>query len=192
MKVVAFNCSPRKDGNTSILINTVFKELEKNGIETKQIQFGPQKVAGCIACFQCVKNKDKKCVLNDDIVNDCIDEMITADAIIIGSPVYFANITPIAASLICRAGMVSRANDMFLSRKIGAGVIAVRRAGAIHAFNSINNFFTISEMIVVGSSYWNIGMGRQIGDVNNDEEGLKTMSKLGENMAWLLKKTGAK
>jgi len=192
MKVVAFNCSPRKNGNTSILINTVFKELEKQNIETKQIQFGNQKVSGCIACYQCLKNKNKQCVLKDDIVNDCIAEMDKADAIIIGSPVYFANITPIASSLICRAGMVARANNSMFARKIGAGVISVRRAGAIHAFNSINHFFTILEMIVVGSNYWNIGFGKQIGDVTGDEEGLKIMSKLGENMAWLLKNLGDK
>jgi multimeric flavodoxin WrbA len=192
MKVVAFNCSPRKDGNTSILINTVFKELEKHNIETKQIQFGPQKVSGCIACYQCVKNKDKKCVLKDDMVNDCISEMDKADGIIIGSPVYFANITPIAASLICRAGMVSRANGSMLARKVGAGVVSLRRAGALHAFNSINNFFTILEMIVVSSNYWNMGFGKQPGDVLKDEEGLQIMTKLGENMAWLLNKTGNK
>ncbi|MDD5021630.1 MAG: flavodoxin family protein [Endomicrobiaceae bacterium] len=192
MKVVAFNCSPRKDGNTSILINTVFKELEKQNIETKQIQFGAQKVSGCIACYQCVKNKDKKCIIKDDIINDCIAEMDKADGIILGSPVYFANVTPIAASLICRAGMVARANDSLFAKKIGAGVVAVRRAGALHAFNSINNFFTILEMIVVGSNYWNMGFGKQPGDVNNDEEGLKIMSKLGENMGWLLKKLGDK
>lgn len=192
MNVVAFNCSPRKDGNTSILINTVFKELEKQSIETKQIQFGNQKVSGCTACFQCVKNKNKQCALKDDIINDCIAEMDKADAIIIGSPVYFANITPTASSLICRAGMVARANGSLFAKKIGAGVISVRRAGAMHAFNSINHFFTILEMIVVGSNYWNIGIGKQIGDVANDEEGLKIMSKLGENMGWVLKKIGDK
>lgn len=192
MKVVAFNCSPRKDGNTSILINTVLKELEKQNIETKQIQLANHKISGCIACYKCVKNKDKQCALKDDIVNDCIAEMDKADGIIIGSPVHFANITPVASSLICRAGMVSRANDSLFAKKIGAGVISVRRAGAIHAFNSINNFFTILEMIVVGSNYWNIGVGKQIGDVAGDEEGLKIMTRLGENMAWLLKKLEAK
>jgi len=187
MKVVAFNCSSRKDGNTSILIDTVLKELSDNGIETKQIQLAGQKISTCLACYKCFENKDKKCVICDDNVNDCIKEMIESDGIIIGSPVYFSNITPTAAALICRAGMVARANGMLLSKKVGAAVVSQRRAGAMHTFSSINHFFTILEMIIVGSNYWNVGLGKQKGDVFNDQEGLDIMKKLGQNMAWLLK-----
>ncbi len=188
MKVIAFNGSSRKEGNTAILIKLVLKELEKDGIKTELVELAGEKIQGCIACYKCVANKDKKCAINDDIVNECIDKMDKADGIIIGSPTYFADCTSQTKALIERAGFVSRANGGMFKRKIGAAVVSVRRAGAIHAFNSINHFFTIGEMIIVGSSYWNIGIGREIGDVEKDEEGLKVMSTLGKNMAWLLKK----
>jgi len=188
MKVVAFNASTRKDGNTAILINRVFEELEKEGIKTQLIQLAGQKISGCIGCGKCSTNKNKKCAVTDDLVNDYIEAMIKADAIIIGSPTYFADCTAGAKALIERAGMVSRANDNMFMRKIGAAVIAVRRGGAIHAFDTINHFFTISEMIIVGSLYWNMGIGRQAGEVEQDEEGLNTMAILGKNMAWLMKK----
>lgn len=188
MKVVAFNTSVRKDGNTAILIKRVFNELGNEGIKTELIQFGEQRISGCIGCGKCSINKDKKCAVTDDLVNEYIGEMIKADGIIIGSPTYFADCTANAKALIERAGMVSRANDNMLMRKVGAAVVAVRRGGAIHVFDTINHFFTISEMIVVGSLYWNIGIGRQIGEVEKDEEGLNTMSILGKNMAWLLKR----
>jgi len=188
MKVVAFNTSARADGNTAILIKQFFKQLEREGIKTKLIQLAGQKISGCIGCGKCMTNKDKKCAVTDDLVNEYIAQMLKSDGIIIGSPTYFADCTASAKALIERAGMVSRANDNMLMRKVGAAVVAVRRGGAIHAFDTINHFFTISEMIIVGSLYWNIGIGRQIGDVEKDEEGLNTMDILGKNMAWLLKK----
>ena len=188
MKVVAFNASARKDGNTAILINKVFQELEIEGVKTQLIQLAGQKISGCIGCGECFTRKNKKCAVTDDLVNDYLEEMIKGECIIIGSPTYFADCTANAKALIERAGMVSRANDNMLRRKIGAAVIAVRRGGAIHAFDTINHFFTISEMIIVGSLYWNIGIGRQIGEVEKDAEGLTTMSILGKNIAWLLKK----
>ncbi len=188
MKVVAFNTSARADGNTAILIGRIFKELEKEGIKAQLIQMAGEKISGCVGCGKCFTNKNKKCAVTDDLVNDYIDSMVKADAIIIGSPTYFADCTANAKALIERAGMVSRANDNMLMRKVGAAVIAVRRGGAIHAFDTINHFFTISEMIIVGSLYWNVGIGRQIGEVEKDEEGMNTMSVLGKNMAWLLKK----
>ncbi|PIQ90982.1 MAG: FMN reductase [Candidatus Omnitrophica bacterium CG11_big_fil_rev_8_21_14_0_20_41_12] len=188
MKVVAFNTSARADGNTAILIKQFFKQLEREGIKTKLIQLAGQKISGCIGCGKCMTNKDKKCAVTDDLVNEYIAQMLKSDGIIIGSPTYFADCTASAKALIERAGMVSRANNNMLMRKVGAAVVAVRRGGAIHAFDTINHFFTISEMIIVGSLYWNIGIGRQIGDVEKDEEGLNTMDILGKNMAWLLKK----
>jgi len=188
MKVIAFNTSSRQDGNTAILIKQVFKELESSKIKTELIQMAGQKISGCIACGQCFILKNNKCVLTGDLVNDYLAKMIQADGIIIGSPTYFADCTAGAKALIERAGMVSRANNNLFKRKVGAAVVAVRRAGAIHAFDSINHFFTIGEMIIVGSSYWNIGIGREIGEAINDQEGLETMSVLGQNMAWLLKK----
>lgn len=189
MKVIAFNGSARKDGNTAILINHVFSELEKEGIETELIQLAGTKIIGCTACFKCFETRDKLCSIKDDIVNECIEKMLEANGIILGSPTYFADLTSKLKSLIDRAGMVSRANGHMLKQKIGAAVVAVRRAGAIHVFDSINHFFLINQMIIPGSYYWNIGIGREKGEVENDEEGIHTMKILGENMAWLLKRT---
>jgi multimeric flavodoxin WrbA len=188
MKVVAFNGSARKDGNTAILIKRVLKELEKEGVEVELIQLAGQKIQGCIACRKCFSAKNKRCAVTDDLINDYIAKMLEADGIILGSPTYFADCTIQIKALIERAGMVARANDQMFKRKIGAAVIAVRRAGAIHAFDTINHFFTISQMITVGSSYWNIGIGREIGEVDKDEEGIDTMITLGKNMAWLMHK----
>jgi len=188
MKAVAFNGSARKDGNTAILIGYVLRELEKEGIETEMVQLAGSRIHGCIACMKCFENKDQRCSVKDDIANDCIEKMLAADAVILGSPTYFANVSTEMKALIDRGGMVSRANSDMLARKVGAAVVAARRAGAIHVFNSINHFFFIGQMIVPGSSYWNLGMGRQKGEVEKDEEGIQTMRNLGRNMAWLLKK----
>lgn len=191
MKVIAFNGSARKDGNTAILINQVFSELEKEGIETEMIQLSGQKIPGCIACYKCFDNKDQRCSVKDDVVNDCIEKMLQADGIILASPTYFADISSGLKALIDRAGLVARANDDMFRRKVGAAVVAVRRAGSIHAFDSINHFFLISQMIIPGSSYWNMGFGLEKGDAEQDDEGLQTMAALGRNMAWLLKKIQA-
>jgi len=188
MKVMAFNGSARKDGNTAILIRTVFSELEKEGIETELLQLAGKKIQGCIACYKCFKNKDRRCSVKKDIVNECIEKMTEADGIILGSPTYFADVTSEMKALIDRAGLVSRANGDMFRRKVGAAVVARRRGGAIHAFDSINHFFFIGQMIVPGSIYWNMGIGRDIGEVEKDEEGLQTMQVLGQNMGWLLKK----
>ena len=188
MKVVAFNGSARKDGNTAILIGKVFRVLETEGIETELIQLAGSRIHGCIACMKCFKNKDQRCSVKDDNANECIEKMLGADGIILGSPTYFANVSTEMKALKDRAGMVSRANSDMLARKVGAVVVAVRRAGSIHVFNSINHFFFIGQMIVPGSSYWNLGMGREKGEVEKDEEGIQTMKDLGRNMAWLLKK----
>ena len=188
MKVTAFNGSSRKDGNTAILIKHVFSELEKEGIKTELVQLSGKKIHGCIACYKCFSAKNKRCVVTDDIVNECIKKMEQSEGIILGSPTYFADVSAQIKALIERAGFVSRANGEMFKRKIGAAVVSVRRSGAIHAFDTLNHFFTIGQMITVGSSYWNIGVGREIGEVEKDEEGLLTMSNLGKNMAWLLKK----
>jgi multimeric flavodoxin WrbA len=188
MKVIAFNGSARKNGNTAILINYVLRELENEGIETELVQLSGKKIRGCIACMKCFENKDQRCSVTKDDINSCIEKMIEADGIILGSPTYFANISTELKALIDRSGMTSIANDRMLRRKVGAAVVAVRRGGSIHAFNAINHFFFIEEMIVPGSTYWNMGIGMDKGDVENDEEGLNTMKVLGKNMAWLLKK----
>jgi len=186
MKVLGINGSARRDGNTAILIRTVFGELEKAGIETELIQLGGKPLRGCTACYQCFEKKNKRCAVAGDALNGIIEKMLEADGILLGSPTYFADITPELKALIDRAGLVGMASGGIFRRKVGAAVLAVRRGGAIHAFDTINHFFLISQMIVPGSSYWNVGIGRDKGDVEKDEEGLKTMRTLGENMAWLL------
>ena len=191
MKVIAFNGSARKDGNTAVLIRTVFKELEKEGIETELFQLAGTKMQGCIACFKCFQNKDRRCSQKKDVVNECIEKMMEAEGIILGSPTYFADVSSELKALIDRAGLVAKANADMFRRKVGAAVVAVRRGGAIHAFDSINHFFFIGQMIVPGSSYWNMGIGLDKGAVEQDAEGLQTMQVLGQNMAWLLKKIHA-
>ena len=166
----------------------VFSELEKEGIETELVELAGKKIGGCTACYKCFKSKDGKCAVKNDIVNECIEKMVEADGIILGSPTYFADITSGMKALIERVGFTAGANGSMFKRKVGAAVVAVRRGGAIHAFDSINHFFQINQMIIPGSSYWNLGMGREIGDVEKDDEGLRNMKNLGENMAWLLKK----
>ncbi len=188
MKVVAFNGSARKQGNTAILIKYVFSELENEGIETELVELAGKKINGCTACYKCFDNRDKKCAVKNDIVNDCIEKMLEADGIILGSPTYFADITPEMKALIDRSGFTAMANGFMFKRKVGAAVIAVRRGGAIHAFDTINHFYHINQMIVPGSTYWNVGIGREIGEVNDDKEGIRNMKNHGENMAWLLKK----
>jgi multimeric flavodoxin WrbA len=188
MKVTAFSGSARKDGNTSILVKHALAELEKEGITTELVQLAGSKIRGCTACYMCFSNKDRQCAIKDDVVNECIEKILESEGIIIASPTYFADITPETKALIDRCGMVAKANGDMYRRKAGAAVIAVRRAGAIHAFDSINHFFFIGQMIVPGSSYWNIGIGREIGEVEKDDEGIQTMKTLGENMAWLLGK----
>lgn len=187
MKVVAFNGSARKDGNTAMLINHVFAELQAAGIETEMVQLAGRKIRGCAACMRCFEKKNKRCVIEDDFLNPCIEKMLQADGIILASPTYFADMTTELKALIDRAGMVGKANADMFKRKVGAAVVSVRRGGATHAFDSINHFFFIEQMIVPGSSYWNFAFGLMPGDVETDEEGLRTMKNLGQNMAWLLK-----
>jgi multimeric flavodoxin WrbA len=188
MKVVAFNGSPRAEGNTARLIKIVFKELEREGIKTQLVNLGKERLQGCTACLGCAKAKDRHCVLLGDKLNDYIDLMLEADGIILGSPVYCSDMTANLKALVERASFVGKMNQDMLQRKVGAAVVAVRRGGACHTFSSINYFFTILQMIVVGSSYWNFGMGLQAGEVEQDEEGVQTMVNLGKNMAWVLKK----
>ena len=188
MKVVAFSGSARKGGNTARMLETVMAELTAEGIDTELVELAGRPPRGCIACYQCFKNKNRRCAVEDDMINDCLAKMEEADGIILGSPTYFADVSAGMKALIERCGMVARANNDMFRRKAGAGVVAVRRGGAYHVFSSLNAFFLIGQMIVVGSSYWNIGIGKDPGEVAGDAEGIKTMQDLGRNMAWLLKK----
>jgi len=190
MKVIGVSGSARKNGNTATLLRAAFEPLSEAGVECELIELAGRTVAGCTACGVCRKKRDGRCHGRRDDGNAVIEKMAEADAILLGSPVYFADVTAEMKALIDRAGYVARGNENMFARKPGAAVIAVRRAGAIHAFDTINHFFLIGEMIVVGSSYWNVGIGRESGDVAGDEEGMKTMRRLGENMLWLLGRLG--
>jgi multimeric flavodoxin WrbA len=189
MNVVAFNGSGRKDGNTFFMLQTVLEELQNEGIETELIQLAEREpLQGCVACHKCMQRKNMKCAIESDPFNDYFKKISQADGLLLGSPVYFSDMTAGMKALIERCGFVGRANGNVLRRKVGAGVAAVRRAGANHTLASMNYLFLISEMIVPGSSYWNMAIGRKPGDVLEDAEGLETMKTLGINMAWLLKK----
>ncbi|MCX7914364.1 MAG: flavodoxin family protein [Thermodesulfovibrionales bacterium] len=188
MKAIAFNGSARIEGNTAYLLKIVLAEIAEEGIETELYHLADKPIQGCVACYRCFKNKNKRCANNQDIINECICKMLEANAILLGSPTYFSNVSACMKALIERTGMVARANDDMFKRKVGAGIVAVRRAGAIHVFSSLNYFFLIAQMIVPGSSYWNIAIGRELGEVQKDLEGIQTMKTLGQNIAWLMKK----
>ena len=185
MRVVAFNGSPRKNGNTSRMIQHLFKPLEAEGIETEEIRIGGHKIRGCIACGQCQSKNLGHCIFDDDPMNEWIAAMHQADGIILASPTYFANMTTEMKALIDRAGY-SAGNRLY--RKVGAPVVVARRGGAIQVYNALMAFFGIKQMIVPMSSYWNMGYGRLVGEVEEDAEAIQTMINLGSNMAWLLKK----
>lgn len=185
MRALAINASPRKNSNTGILIDHVLQPLKNAGWDTETIKIGATPLRGCIACAQCVQRKDNRCSITTDALNDIYARMVEADAIILGTPTYFTDLTAELKALIDRAGFVARANDRKFAGKIGAGVVAARRGGATHAFDSINHFFLINNMIVPGSRYWNMGYGLGEGEVRNDAEGLANMMNLGEMIAWL-------
>ena len=188
MKVVALNGSARKDGNTAILINVVFDELKKEGIETELIQMAGKPVQGCIACYKCFKNLNRRCSVEKDTLNEIIAKMEPAEGILLGSPTYFSDVSSGMRAFIERCGFVARANNYMLKGKVGAAVVAVRRAGAVQAFSSMNLFLHYMQMFMPGASYWSLGIGRDPGDVLKDDEGIQTMKTLGQNMAFLLKK----
>ncbi len=186
MKVVAFNGSPNREGNTSLLIQAVFKELEQEGIQTELIQI-PQSLKYCTGCFQCYEKKDG-CAQKSDKLNEYVAKMTEADGILLGSPVYIGDVSGQMKAFLDRATLVAGANGAPLQYKVGAAVCAVRRCGSMHAFHTMNNFFTCTHMVVVGSSYWNMAFGNDTGEVLGDPEGMETMHNLGRNMAYVMKK----
>ena len=188
MKVVGINGSPRLNGNTAILIRTVFAELEQQGIETELIELAGKPLKGCNACWGCMTQKIQRCIMDDDFFNECFAKMVEADGIILGSPVYSADVTSQIKALIDRSSIVLAANRGLFRHKVGAAVTAVRRGGAISAFDTLSHFLHSKEMFLVGSTYWNMVYGRNIGEVESDQEGMENMRNLGQNMAWLLRK----
>ena len=187
MKVVAFNGSPNKEGNTWHALKMVTAELEKEGIGTEIVHVGNKVIRGCIACGQCAKNRDEQCVLPGDEVNGWIQKMKQADGIILGSPVHYSAIGGTMKSFLDRAFFVTGVNDGMLRHKVGASVVAVRRSGGLPTFDQLNNFLNYAEMLLPTSNYWNVIHGRNPGEVTQDSEGVQIMRVLGKNMAWLLK-----
>ena len=186
MKVLAVNGSPRKDGNTAHMLNTVLGICAEAGCETEMYHAGGREVRGCLACQGCFSDKGK-CAI-DDWMNELYPKMKEADAILLGSPTYFSDLTPEMKAVIDRCGFVGRSDNKAFSRKIGAAVCAVRRAGSIHALDSMQHFFLINDMVLPGSSYWNMSLCRDEGEYEEDAEGIKTMKRLGENIVWLLER----
>jgi multimeric flavodoxin WrbA len=187
MKVVAFNGSPNKEGNTWQALKMVTAELEQQGIETEIVHVGNKTIRGCTACYQCVKKKNEQCVLPGDEVNEWIQKMKHADGIILGSPVHFSAIGGTMKSFLDRAFFVTSVNDSMLRHKVGTAVVAVRRSGGLPTFDQLNNFLNYAEMLLPASNYWNVIHGRIPGEVSQDTEGVQIMRVLGKNMAWLMK-----
>ena len=191
MKAVAINGSPRKGGNTEILLRKVLEPLSGAGWDTEFIQLGGKKIRGCTACYRCFDTKDGRCSVKTDVFNDCLEKMLSGQAIILGSPTYFTDVSAEMKALLDRTGLVAIANGGLLRGKIGAAVVAVRRGGGTHAFDTMNHMFLMSGAIIPGSTYWNLGFGLNKGEVADDEEGLRNMEDLGRTIAWLGKAMSA-
>ena len=189
MKVLALNGSPRKNGNTATLLEKVLSPLIEAGWETEIVQIGGQKIQGCRGCLKCAEKKNRRCVFDNDILNGVLEKMLAADAMILGTPCYFTDMSAEMKALVDRAGFVAFVNGGLFQGKIGAAVVAAGRGGATHAFDSINHMFLMSRMLVQGSSYWNMGYGTNEKDVLNDSYGMENMNHLGRTIAWLGKAT---
>ena len=189
MKVLALNGSPRKNGNTATLLEKVLSPLIEAGWETEIVQIGGQKIQGCRGCLKCAEKKNRRCVFDNDILNGVLEKMLAADAMLLGTPCYFTDMSAEMKALVDRAGFVAFVNGGLFQGKIGAAVVAAGRGGATHAFDSINHMFLMSRMIVPGSTYWNMGYGSNEKDVLNDSYGMENMNHLGRTIAWLGKAT---
>ena len=190
MKVLGISGSPRQEGNTELLVNTALGVLAENGLETEFLSLAHRSIQPCLACGGCMKSDVIQCLQDDPAFDGILEKFAAADGILIGSPVYFGSATPQTMSLLDRVGYVSRRHPQLLRRKVGAAIVFARRAGQNFTFAQLNYFFLISEMIVPGSSYWNVAVGREKGEVQDDHEGMETVKTLARNMAWLMQKLG--
>jgi len=188
MRVVAFNGSPRKDGNTFIALNIILDELRNEGIETELFQIGSEHIKGCNACLLCKKTKDGFCAIKSDSLNNALAAIYESEGFLIGSPTYFGSLTPETKAFIDRVGYCSRAAGHPLKRKVAAGIAIARRAGSVNVCHQINDLLCLSQCIIPTSTYWNMGIAREKGEIMEDKEGVETFKILGQNMAWLLKK----
>ena len=187
MKVIAINGSPRADGNTYTAIRLVAEELAEQGIETEVLHIGNQEIQGCTACGGCIRNRDERCVLKGESVNDAIQKMKGADGILIASPVHYSAVAGTMKSFLDRVFYVGGVNGGLFRHKVGASLVAVRRSGGLPAFDQLNNFLLYAEMLIPASHYWNVIHGARPGEVLQDAEGVQIMRVLGRNMAWLMK-----
>ncbi len=185
MYAVAINGSPRRGGNTENLLKSALNPLDEAGWDTELVQLGGKQIRGCLACMKCKDNGGDHCAIKNDVFNEIYGKMLKADAIILGSSTYFSNVTAEMKALIDRSGYMALVNGRAFSGKIGASVVAVRRAGALPTFDAMNHLFMINGMIIPGSTYWNLGIGLKPGDVNEDAEGQRNMKNLGEMINWL-------
>ncbi|MDR2292466.1 MAG: flavodoxin family protein [Prevotellaceae bacterium] len=187
MKVVAIQGSPRKNGNTFFALTVIKNILVEEGIDFEIIDIGGKHIRGCTACEKCYENRDGKCAVTNDAVNDTVAKMKTADGIIIASPVYYSGIAGTMKCFLDRAFYVAEVNGGWFRHKVGASVVAVRRTGGSMTFNSLNHYLGIAEMLIPASNYWNVIHGLLPGDAAKDKEGIQIMQMLAKNMAWLLK-----
>jgi multimeric flavodoxin WrbA len=187
MKVLGFNGSPNKKGNTACSLNIIFEELENAGIETEMIQVGKKKIQGCTACHDCVKKQNEACSLDGDPVNEWIQKIKAADGILLGSPVHFSGVAGTMKSFLDRAFFVASVNGGLFRNKVGAAVAAVRRSGGISTVDSLNHYLNYSEMVMPSSNYWHVAHGLTPGEMKQDGEGKQIMAVLGKNMAWIMK-----
>jgi multimeric flavodoxin WrbA len=193
MKVLGISGSPRAGGNTDILVHCALDVIAKEGIQTEFLSLSDRPIKPCTGCRRCAKQATIRCAQDDPAFEGIVERFVEADGIIVGSPVHFGSATPQTMAMLDRVGYVDRCNPVgrFLRRKVGAAIVVARRAGQNFTFAQLNYFFLISEMIVPGSTYWNVAIGREKGEVENDAEGMETTRNLATNMAWLLKRVAA-
>ena len=185
MKVLAINGSPRKNGNTALLLQEALAPLREAGWEVETVQLGGKKIQGCRGCEKCAELKNGRCIFDNDLLNELLQKMLAADAMILGTPCYFTDMSAELKALVDRAGFVAYVNGGLFQGKIGAAVVAAGRAGATHAYDSINHMFLMSKMLVPGSTYWNVGFGHAEGEAGKDAFALENMRHLGRAIDWL-------
>lgn len=190
MKVLGISGSPRPGGNTDTLIKHALGILEGEGIQTEFLSLADRPIKPCMACAGCMRSEEIRCVQEDPAFEGILEKFQAAQGILVGSPVYFGSATPQTMALLDRVGYVARSHKSLLRRKVGAAIVVARRAGQNFTFAQLNYFFLIAEMIVPGSTYWNVAFGREKGEVTADQEGMDTVKTLAANMAWLMKKLG--
>ncbi|MDR1625795.1 MAG: flavodoxin family protein [Spirochaetia bacterium] len=184
MKVIAVNGSPRNDSNTLLALKLMAGELKKENIETEILNIGKENIHGCHGCGYCSRSEDNHCAITQDCLNACADRIRVADGLILGAPTYYAGI---AGAMKCFLDRLFYTSRRYLKSKVGTSVAVARRAGAVDTIHQLNNFLNLAEMVIPPSQYWTVVFGMEQGEVSQDEEGLQTLRKNAQAMAWLLK-----